>query len=186
MSLPAAIGVARLARFRADGLALFDASPSGLLAALTPWFAFALVGFLLVLARDSAGAALGELLGTTVALLTPPVLSHALARRFGREEPWLRYAVAFTWAQWVMPPALLVASLGSGILLAAGLPDDVAEMLGALALLAYALALHGFIARHALALSPWRTAAFVAIVNVGTGIAFTVPVLIQGALEGPA
>ena len=186
MSLPAAIGVARLARFRADGLASFDATPAGLLNALAPWFAFALVGFVLVLVQGSPLGALGDLLGTTVALLAPTVVSHALARRWGREAAWLRYCVAFTWSQWVMPPALLVAMLGSGMLVAIGVPDDIAELLGALALLTYALALHGFIARRALDLSLWRTVSFVAIVNLGTGVAVTVPVLLRGALEGSA
>jgi hypothetical protein len=121
-----------------------------------------------------------------VALLTPAVLSQALARLWGRDAAWLRYAVAFTWCQWVMPPALLAALLGSGMLVAAGVPDDAAELLGALALLVYALSLHFFIARQALDLSRWRTAAIVAIVNIGTGALVTVPVLVRGALEGTA
>jgi hypothetical protein len=186
MSLPAAIGVARLARFRADGLAVFDASPSGLMNALAPWLAFALVGFVLMLVAGSPGTALGDLLGTVVALLTPPVLSAALARLWGREAGWLRYAVAFAWCQWVMPPALLAAVIISGTLIAFGLPNDLAELVGALALLVYALALHAFLARRALDLSGWRTAAMVAIVNLGTGALITVPVLVRSALEGPA
>jgi len=186
MSFPAAIGVARLARFRADGLAGFDASPMGLLNALAPWFAFALVGFVLVLVTGSARAALGDLAGTTVALLTPPVLSHALARRWGREDAWMRYAVAFAWCQWVMPPALLAMVVLSGMLVAAGMPDALAELLGAMALLVYALALHWFVARHALSLSRWRTALLVAAINLGTGALVSVPVLIQGMWEGAA
>ena len=186
MSFSAAIGVARLARFRADGLAGFDATPTGLLNALAPWFAFALVGFVLVLVGGSPDTALGDLLGTVVALLTPPVLSAALARLWGREAAWMRYAVAFAWCQWVMPPALLAAVLASGILSALGLPDGLSELVGALALLVYALALHAFLARRALDLSRWRTAAMVAVVNIGTGALVSVPVLVRNALEGPA
>jgi hypothetical protein len=186
MSLPAAIGVARLARFRADGLASFEATPTGLLNALAPWVAFALVGFVLVLVSGSAGTALGDLLGTLVALLTPAVLSEPLARLWGRDAAWMRYAVALTWCQWVMPPALLAAVVVSGMLVASGLPDDIAELVGALALLVYALALHFFVARHALALSRWRAIALVAMINVGTGALVTVPVLLRSALEGTA
>ena len=69
MSFPPAVGVARLARFRSDGLAAFEATPSGLMNALAPWLAFALVGFVLVLVSGSADTALGDLLGTVVALL---------------------------------------------------------------------------------------------------------------------
>ena len=184
MSLPAAIGVARLARFRADGLAAFDATPTGLLNALAPWCAFALVGFLLVLLDRPPGEALAELFATLVALLAPTVISEAVARRWHREAGWLRYAVALTWCQWLMPPAFLVAVLASGLLIAAGFSEELAEQLGMLALLAYALALHGFIARHALALSRWRTAGIVAIVNLGTAVVVMVPLLAQGVLDG--
>ena len=184
MSMPAAIGVARLARFRAEGLASFDASPGGLLNALAPWLAFALVGFLLMLVGGEAGTALADLLITLVWLLTPVVLSEALASFWGRREAWLRYAVAFTWCQWIMPPVFVLAMLASGMLVAAGVSEDIAELIGALALLAYALSLHYFIARHALSLSRWRAVVFVAIVNLGTGALVTVPVLVHGALEG--
>jgi hypothetical protein len=188
MSFPVAIGVARLARFRADGLAAFDASPAGLLNALAPWLAFALVGFVLMLVAGSPVEALGGLLGTVVALLAPAVLSELLTRLWGREAAWLRYAVAFIWCQWIMPPALLVAMLGSGMLVAAGMPGQIAELLGAIALLVYALALHFFIARQALDLSRWRTAVIVATVNLGTGVLVMVPGavlwLARGTMEG--
>ncbi len=186
MSLPAAGGGARLARVRADGLLAFDATPTGLLNALAPWVAFAVVGFVLMLISGTVSAALGDLLGTLVALLTPAVLSEVLARLWRRDAAWLRYAVALTWCQWVMPPALLAAILLSGILVATGLPNEIAELVGALALLAYALALHFFVARQALSLSRWRTAALVALINLGTGVLVTVPVLVQNALDGPA
>jgi hypothetical protein len=186
MSLLAATGVARLARFRADGLAAFDASPAGLLNALAPWLGFALVGFMLVLLSGAPLQALGDLLATVVALLTPSVLSQALARLWGREAGWLRYAVAFTWCQWLMPVALLAALMASGLLIAAGLPEDVAELAAALALLAYSLALQGFLVRRSLDLTRWRLAAMVAAVNVGTAAVVMLPVLLRLAVEGTA
>jgi hypothetical protein len=185
MKLPAAIGVARLARFRADGLGAFDATPTGLLNALAPWLAFALVGFVLTLVTGAPASALGELLGVVVALLTPAVLSHGIARRWGREPAWMRYAVAVVWCQWVIPPAFLLTVMATSLLIAVGLPDDEAVLLGTLALLAYALSLNFFIARHALDLSRWRTAALLAIVNIGTGALVSAPVLVQAALESP-
>lgn len=184
MSLPAAIGVARLARFRAEGLAAFDATPGGLLNALAPWLAFALVGFVLLLVGGSPDEALNDLLATVVALLTPAVLSDVLARLWRREAAWLRYAVAFTWCQWIMPPAFLLAGLGIGALVAVGVPEDFAELAGALALLAYALSLHFFVARRALDLSRWRTAILVAIVNVGTGVLVSAPGLLAWLVHG--
>ncbi len=71
MSLSAASGVARLARFRADGLAAFDASPVGLLNALAPWLAFALVGGGLALAGGLVG--IGNLQLAVFALRHSPV-----------------------------------------------------------------------------------------------------------------
>ena len=178
MSLAAAAGVARLARFRADGLAAFDASPVGLLNALAPWFAFALVGGGLALAGGEMRAAAAELLGSVVALLAPPVLSQGLAQVLGRASAWLRYAVAATWCQWMMPPALLAALLGSGLLIALGLPQPVAEALAGLAALGYALALHVFLVRRGLALSLWRAGAVVAAVNLGTAALAFGPLLL--------
>lgn len=180
MSLSAAAGVARLARFRADGLASFDASPVGLLNALAPWLAFALVGSLLALAAGAVREAALDLLASLVALLAPLVVSQGLARLWGRGAAWLRYAVAMTWCQWMMPPALLAAVLGSGVMIALGVPRNVAETLGALAALLYALALHGFLARRALALSVWRAAVMVTAVNLGTAVLAFGPLFLAG------
>ncbi len=178
MSLQAATGVARLARFKADGLQAFDASPVGLLNALAPWLAFALVGFVLMLLAGAPRPAAGGLLGSVVVLLTPPVVSEALARRWGRQAAWLRYAVAFTWCQWLMPVALLAALRGSGLLIAAGLPEEAAEALAALVLLVYAVSLHGFVIRRALGLSRWRTAAMLVAINLSTVVLAVLPTLL--------
>jgi hypothetical protein len=186
MTRPPATGIARLARFRADGLAAFDASPAGLLNALAPWLAFALVGFALALAGGYPRAAIGDLLATVIALLTPAVLSHLLARIWQREAGWLRYAVAWAWCQWIMPPALLLALILGAALVQLGLPTQAALRLSLLALLGYALALNGFIARHALGLSRWRSTALVAVVNLGTAALVTLPVLIQFGLDPAA
>ena len=181
MSLAAAAGVARLARFRADGFAAFDATPVGLLNALAPWVAFALVGGGLALAGGAPRAAVAELLGSVVALLSPPVLSQALAQVWNRQAAWPRYAVAATWCQWVMPPTLLAAVLASGALAAAGLPQDIAEALAGLAAVGYALALHVFLARRRLALPLWRAGVVVAAVNLGTAALAFGPLLLAQA-----
>lgn len=183
MSLSAAAGVLRLARFRADGLAAFDASATGLLNALAPWLAFALVGCLLALVGGSARAAAVELLGSLVAVLAPLVLSHALAQLWGRGEAWLRYAVALTWCQWVMPAVLLLGAMLGGALIALGIPGSAAETLAGLAVLGYALALHVFLARRGLALSLWRAGVVVVAVNLGTAVLAFGPLLLGGTWE---
>ena len=180
MSLSAAAGVARLARFRADGLASFDASPVGLLNALAPWLAFAFVGSLLALGAGAVREAALDFLASVVALLAPLVVSQGLARLWGRGAAWLRYAVAMTWCQWMMPPALLAAVLGSGVMIALGLPRDAAELLAALAALLYALALHWFLARRALVLNVWRAGLVVLAVNFATAVLAFGPLLLAG------
>jgi len=137
-----------------------------------------------MLVAGSARQAVGDLLASVVAVLTPPVVSQALARLWGKQEAWLRYAVAFTWCQWVMPVALLAALLASGLLMAAGLPEDIAEMLAALALLVYAVSLHGFVIRHALDISRWRTAAMIIAINLGTVMVVMVPTLVSAVIQG--
>lgn len=178
MSAGAAVGVARLAWFRADGLAAFDASPTGLLNALAPWLAFALVGAVLALVAGAVREAVVDLLASVVGLLAPPVLSQALAQLWGRGAAWLRYAVAVTWCQWLMPPVLLIALMLGGLLMAAGLPQNAAEVLSGLIVVAYALALHWFLARRGLDLSAWRAVLLVLAVNVGTGVLAFGPLLL--------
>lgn len=183
MSMRSAGGIARLGCFRADGLAAFDASPVGLLNALAPWLAFALVAFVLMLLAGSAVQAASGLLASLVGLLTPPVVSHALARLWGRQETWLRYAVAFTWCQWLMPVALVAALTLSFALMAMGLPESLTEPIAALAMLVYAVALHGFVVRRALDLSWWRTGAMVIAINLCTVAAVAAPSLVRGVME---
>jgi hypothetical protein len=180
MSLSVAAGVVRLARFRADGLDAFDASPAGLLNALAPWIAFALVGGGLSLLDDTPRVAATDLLASLVALLAPPVLSQGLAQLWGRASAWLRYAVAMTWCQWVLPPALLGAMLASGVLIVLGVPETAAEGAAGLAALGYALALHLFLAQRGLSLSLWRACIVVAGVNLGTGLLAFGPLLLMG------
>lgn len=181
MSLSAVTGVARLARFRADGLAAFDASPVGLLNALAPWIAFAVVGFLLAMIGGAARDAIGALLASAVALLAPPVIAQALARWFGRAGQWLRYAVAITWCQWIMPPLLLVAMMASALLLALDLPQRLAEVLVAVAVLGYAVALQVFVARAALAITLLRAVVFSVAVQAGTFALVIGPLLLGDA-----
>lgn len=184
MSVPR--GIALLARFDRAGLAEFDASPRGLLNALAPWLAFALVAALLLVIEGDAPQAIADLLASVVALLAPPVTSHALARLWRREAAWLRYAVSLAWCQWVMPPALLVALCGSFLLIASGLPERSAERLAMGGLLLYALALNVFLARRALDLSVWRAVATMLAINLATVAAVVAPGLLAMLARGVA
>lgn len=164
------LGVWRVARGRADGMLGFGATTHSFLTSLAPLIAFPLVGSLLVLVREGMLPALSLLGMTVVAQLAPPVLSHGLARWWGREHLWLHYATAYNWCYWAIP---IVASVLT-TLFGTGLREGLF-----LALAAYSLWLHWFIARHGLALNRWRAALLVALVNGGTLILAFGPVLLS-------
>jgi len=123
-----------------------------------------------------------ELLATLCALLTPPVLSHALAVVWRRQAAWLRYAVAFNWCQLAIPAAaaVLVALAHAAVLLGAPTRPTSYALLAVLIILAlYGLALHGFLVRYGLALAWLPTAAVVLVVNVVTTTLVVGPSLLQ-------
>lgn len=162
------LGMVRLARGRVDGLEQFGDTPQAFLASLAPLLAFPIVGALLLLTTDGPVRALATLLVTLVAQLSPPVLSHALARAWGREAQWLRYATAFNWCQWALPLAAMALLIVLQAALQAGLPEDAADAALILGLAAYGLWLNWLLARHGLGLSRARAAALVMLTNLGT------------------
>src|SRR5262245_55634138 len=86
------VGVMRLARGRVDGFQQFGATRDSFLASLAPLLAFPLVGGVLMLAGGGGLSALADVLATVCALVAPPVLSYEVARLWGREAAWLRFA----------------------------------------------------------------------------------------------
>ena len=93
------VGTMRLARGRADGLLHFGATPEAFLVSLAPLVALPLVGGALMLLGGGGLNALSILLVMLCALLTTPVVSFEVARLWGREVAWPRYATAFNWCQ---------------------------------------------------------------------------------------
>ena len=112
--------------------------------------------------------ALTDLLATLCALLAPPVLSFEVARLWGREAAWLRFATAFNWCQWVIPVIGSLLLVVLGMLIGLGLPREVARAGVVFGMVAYGLWLHWFVARHGLGLSRLRAAVMVLGVNVAT------------------
>ena len=169
MNFAPLLGAAQLAIGRGEGMAKFGDSPQAFLASLAPLVAFPLVGAGVLALSGSVMAGVATLLLTLVAQLGPPVLAHALAVRWGREEQWLRYATAFNWCQWAIPVVAvgllmgLQTAMGTG-----GLTDAAAAQLLVLGLAAYGIWLHWMVARYGLVLPRGRAAALVALVNAGT------------------
>ena len=112
------VGVLQVARGRPDGIARFGDTPRAFLVSLAPLAALQATPSLWLLSQGDAGGAAVNLLAALVALLAPPVLSHTLARTWGRGAEWPRYAVAANWSVWAI--ALFVVGLGPVLALLAG------------------------------------------------------------------
>jgi len=171
-------GMLLVARGRADGIDQFSGTSQGFLASLAPLIAFPLAGTLLLLLDGDGASAITNLAATLAVVLAPPVLSFELARLWGRQERWLRFATAFNWCQWLLPMLASVLLLLLGTLSQAGLPENAATGALVLGLGGYALWLHWFLARHGLALSRLRAALLVVGVNFGTALLVLAPRLL--------
>jgi hypothetical protein len=177
-------GVILLCRGKAAGFSEIGAGPQDFLSSLAPMIAFPLVGTVLMLSSGRWREAATDFMAALCAVLAPPVLSYVLARRWGREEQWFRFATAFNWCQWVLPLLVSLLVLASGVMVQGGLSPKASIGLLACILLAYAFWLHWFLARHGLDLSKGRAALLVFMVNLGTIILVAGPQLIQLYLFG--
>jgi hypothetical protein len=161
-------GVGLIARGRAEGLNCFRDSPLAYLGSLAPGLGLTIAAFVEGLSEGAGATALNEIPGTLCVLLAPSVLSYELARLWGREAFWHRYIVAFNWCQWLLPVIGFLLLVGLILLRAAGVNGQGGLRVLVVCLAGYALWLNWFLARHGLALSPWRAAGLVAAVNLGT------------------
>jgi hypothetical protein len=179
------LGIVRLARGRADGFQQFAATREAFLASLAPLVAFPLVGGALMVLGGGGLAALSDLLATICALVAPPVLSFEIARLWGRQQSWLRFATAFNWCQWAIPVLGSALLLLLGMLIVLGLPRSLARALVVLGLVSYGLWLHWFLARHGLGLSRLRALLLVLGVNFVTVLIVMGPRVLELGAGGP-
>jgi hypothetical protein len=161
-------GMLLLGRGRREGLNCFGATPDAVLTALAPRVALWLVGGLLTLVQSPTGLSGTKILFSLCLVLAPVVVTHVLARQWGREALWPRYITASLWCDWLV----LFVMLGAVTLLAMILPTGVNALHSALIMngivFAYNLWLTWFVARAGLALSVWR--AVLVVVSVATAI----------------
>ncbi len=154
------------------------------MSSLAPLVAFPLVGSVLMMLGGGGLGALSDLLATLCALLGPPVLSFEVARLWGREAPWQRFATAFNWCQWVIPVIGILLLMIFAMFVGFGLPRAFARGGVLLGIIAYGLWLHWFVTRHGLGLSGLRAALMVIGVNLGTVILVMGPRVLVLALSG--
>ena len=172
-------GVVLLCRGRAAGLAEMGTGPEAFLSSLAPLIAFPLVGCVLMIAQGKVADALADFLATLIALLAPPVISHAIAQRWGRQEKWFRFATAINWCQWALPLLGAVLVLIAGFMVQAGVPMRSTVVILCCVLLAYVFWLQWFLARHGLDLSGLRAAGLVLMVNLATIILVAGPQVLE-------
>ncbi len=187
MGLPARrtrvwLGIARLARFRADGLEQFGHTPSAFFNSLAPLLAFPLVSGYMVLLGGAGLDALVIVLVSVIALLAPAVISYYFAVAWQREALWLRYAIAFNWCE----AAVTLAAVLLLLLPSAAMADDrvvrTVVLSAVVALLGYWLVLNAFLARHGLRVSVLRAVLLVVVVNMGTGLLVKGPWLLASLI----
>ena len=170
-------GMGQLARLRGAGIGQFPATRLAFFNSLAPWLALPLVGGLLLLIGGQARAAIGNLLFAAVALLAPAVVSHALARWWGREARWLRYAIAFNWCQWVITAAGLGVLVLAEIALDAGIPRNGVLIILSLGFMIYAMAVQVTVASAGLAITRLRATGFIVLVNLAAVLLVLLPQL---------
>ncbi len=174
-------GLLLLARFRAEGLAAFTATPQAFLNSLAPPLALALVSGLGILLGGHLRGFLLQMLANVVALLAPPTLSHLLARRWGREPLWLRYVVAGNWVNAATALASLLA-----VQFAAPTRGEPASGLLVLILLAtavYSLAVQWYLLWRGLAVTRLQATLGMLGICLGTGMLIVGLAMLAAALR---
>ncbi|MBC7636694.1 MAG: hypothetical protein H7251_13935 [Acetobacteraceae bacterium] len=170
-------GMGQLARLRGAGITQFPTTRQAFFNSLAPWLALPLVGGVMLLLGGQFQAAIGNLLFAIVALLAPAVVSHALARWWGREAGWLRYAIAFNWCQWVITAGGLTGLLLGEIALQIGMPRNAVLIVLSLGFMGYAMAVQSTLASFALAITKLRAVGFIIMVNLVSLLLVLLPML---------
>jgi len=170
--------IIEIATGRARGLERFGATPRDFLRSLYVLMAVPGISILVLMGRRGLGVALAVLLLLLCALLAPPVISHAMARLWGREAEWLRFAVAFNWSRFAVLAVFAIALMAISVLIGLGMPPESAGQVMVAGMSGYSLWLEWFIARHGLRISAGRALATVLAINVGTFLLLGVPSMI--------
>ncbi len=163
-------GLALLGRGRAEGFDCFESTRDAFLAGLSPQIGFLLVTAGLLLAQNPTAQALSLVLLLFCAVLLPPVISHAMARLWRRDDRWRRYATASAWSIWLIVPAYLPALLLASVLAQFGIGQVGAVRAGLLLIMAYFLWLQWFMARSGLAIGGVKAALTVMALAVGSSM----------------
>jgi hypothetical protein len=175
-------GMLLIARGQARGLNCFRDTPQAYLHSLLPGVGLLVGAVIEGLAEGAGMTAIAEFPATLCVLLAPSVMSYELARLWGRDAFWNRYIVAFNWCQWLLPLIGFAVLVVLAMARVAGVTGQGGFKVMILGLAGYALWMNWFLARHGLALSPWRAVGLVAVVNLGTIAIVLVPSFLAARL----
>ncbi|MBB2204610.1 hypothetical protein [Gluconacetobacter takamatsuzukensis] len=149
-------GMMLLGRGRREGMSCFGATPDAVLTALAPRVALWLVGGVLTMAQAPTLLSGSKVVYSLCLVLTPVVLTHLLARLWGREALWPRYMAAALWCDWLVLFVMLAAVALVAMLTPAGMSLMHSALILNGIIFAYNLWLTWFVARAGLALGAWR------------------------------
>lgn len=169
-----------VARGRIPAIGLFGATRQSFIASLIPLAIVPVLNSLISQRQPSLSRLILDLLTSVTALLVPPVVTHALAERWGRDTAWLRFATAFNWCQLGL---LVIAMAALFVIATATGPEAAMLVIGVIGI--YALWMHWFLARHALGITPKQAVLLVLAVHATTTIAVLIPKVLAALLRGP-
>ena len=177
-------GLFLLARGRAAGMADFANTSNSLTASIAPLIAFPLVGALLLIMKGDVTDGLISFTAQLCVALAPALITYEFARRWGREDVWLRTASALNWSFWMILPLLMLAAALGAMLVSLGVHDNIAEAMMIAVMGCYVMWLHWFIVRTGLNIGGWQAVLLVIVTNVAVGLLALGPDLIDMAMGG--
>lgn len=171
-------GIFAIASGRVRGLERFGAARSDFIFSLLVVMAALVLATLAIAIRRGIVAALSIALLLLCVSLAPPVIAHVMARFWGREMHWLRFATAFNWSRFALVGMFLVLLLLSNLLVISGMPNELVGSLLIYVMSIYSLWLEWFVARHTLQITNGRALLTVITINVATFLLLAIPGLI--------
>jgi hypothetical protein len=177
-------GIFEIATGRARGLERFGSSPRDFLVSLYVLMSVPAISALVVMFRHGVSSGVAILLLLVSALLAPAVISHFVARLWGRDALWLRFATAFNWSRFAIVSVFALMLAMTAALIGLGVSSDSAAELMVMVVSFYSLWLEWFIARNALRLPGWRAVLLVLAMNIGTFLLLALPGALLRALSG--
>lgn len=174
-------GLWLLVRGKTSGVNEFPSTVDGFSASLAPLIAFPLVGAALAAMNGDWADGATSFISRLCAVCMLPLIIHAVAKRSGREQMWLRTATILNWSFWVLVPLLVISVLLASFGISFGIPAEHAEILVLVLIGLYVLWLHWFIIKSGLEMSKWQAFGVLLVASLCTGLLSIGPILIDYA-----